>query len=99
VSKSRVELWKKEIEDNARYHHYIGYDGKKYPRIKYGEENEFFTTKNLTDRINWAYLDYEYCDDCGAKRGEYHLNLCDLEVCPVCGGQLLSCGCVEYVAS
>ena len=32
------------------------------------------------------------CPDCNAKPGEKHGNSCDFETCPVCGGQLLSCG-------
>ena len=35
------------------------------------------------------------CHDCGAKEGELHNWGCDMEVCPFCGGQLISCGC-EY---
>ena len=31
------------------------------------------------------------CGDCGAKMGEYHMLYCDLQRCPICGGQLLSC--------
>ena len=33
------------------------------------------------------------CHDCGAEVGEYHLENCDTERCPKCGGQLLSCDC------
>lgn len=33
------------------------------------------------------------CHDCGAKEGEYHLPGCDMEKCPFCGGQLISCNC------
>ena len=33
------------------------------------------------------------CHDCGAKEGEYHLPGCDMERCPFCGGQLISCDC------
>lgn len=33
------------------------------------------------------------CGDCGAPYGTPHHPNCDIEQCPVCGGQLLSCGC------
>lgn len=35
----------------------------------------------------------ETCHDCGAKEGQLHHLGCDMERCPKCGHQLISCGC------
>ncbi len=34
------------------------------------------------------------CHDCGAKEGQLHQLGCDMEKCPFCGGQLISCDCL-----
>jgi len=57
-------------------------EGKEYKRIPYGSEVYFDIETS-----------HEYCPDCAAAVGEFHYELCDIEVCPKCGGQKLSCGC------
>ena len=36
-----------------------------------------------------------FCHDCGAPDGGYHHPGCDMERCPRCRGQLISCGCLD----
>ena len=33
------------------------------------------------------------CGDCGVEVGGLHHLGCDIQCCPCCGGQLISCGC------
>jgi len=35
------------------------------------------------------------CHDCNVTKGNYHHPGCDMEECPKCHGQLISCGCIE----
>jgi len=32
------------------------------------------------------------CADCGVRVGQFHKAGCDAEVCPICKGQLITCG-------
>lgn len=55
-------------------------DGDRLPAIIYGQEMSGI-----------CYTDP--CHDCGAQLGAYHERGCDMEECPRCHLQLLSCDC------
>ena len=44
------------------------------------------------DRIRDRFKDH-MCHDCGAFPGEAHEPGCDVERCPICGGQMIACAC------
>jgi hypothetical protein len=49
---------------------------------------------------NTTYFDVnKRCHDCGIinKRGNIHHAGCDMERCPICKGQLISCDCWEKI--
>lgn len=56
--------------------------GKLYYPIKVGDEGD------------WYYGEKDAkCGDCGHGCGEMHDLNCDIQRCPSCGGQMLSCDC------
>lgn len=52
------------------------------PAIAYGSEVE-----------KWGAESGQPCYECGVVAGEYHVSGCDVERCPRCLKQLISCGC------
>ena len=59
--------------------------GKRYARIRFGDEED-----------DWGANDGP-CGDCGALKGQYHKQECDVERCPCCGRQWITCGCEDQV--
>ena len=68
-----------ELESNGCTVDSVYCDGAVYKRIRYGDE-----------QFDWAD---DRCHDCGALPGECHHYGCDVEECPICGEQLISCDC------
>jgi hypothetical protein len=51
----------------------------------------------LNGQEKWVEgMEQRVCHDCNAKPGQYHHPGCDVERCPRCGGQMISCFCHEH---
>jgi len=84
---SKCQDCKNEMLDHKSCFKRVYSDGKRlYNSIPYGEGEE-------TKYIDVDSPDYRYCHDCAVKKGQQHHYGCDMENCPKCGGQLISCGC------
>lgn len=96
VLKEDIEGFKKDILEAQQHPCFIDKHGNIIKRIPFGQEEAFHKGLEVSDHDSYytptIYL-WDYCDDCGAAQGEYHLLNCDLELCPICGGQALTCDC------
>jgi hypothetical protein len=59
--------------------------GQTFDRIPYGDPRTAIE----------GFGEPERCHDCNVAAGGIHHRYCDNELCPACGGQLISCGCVR----
>lgn len=57
--------------------------------IRYGSEDRLKYNKFFDPLV------HERCHDCNVKIGGIHHPGCDMEECPKCHKQLISCGCVD----
>lgn len=69
--------WQRVIDEEQKKTKWV-IGGKVYPRIPYGSD--------------WEKV-RGICHDCEVRTGQYHVDGCDMEKCPCCGGQLISCDC------
>ena len=77
-----VDYWPARILEAQTQAHYVIF-GKELGRVRYGSEEE-----------DWG-ADKRPCHDCRVIKGQFHVVGCDVERCPVCGGQVIGCDC-EY---
>jgi len=73
--------------------------GRRYRRVRYGQEIRYWKRSAFRGEITkefevrWKENIKSPCHDCTVVVGELHLDGCDYEACPRCGGQYLGCEC------
>jgi len=80
--------WQEKIDLSQQITHFHA-NGVAYPRIPFGGEAVYMEFLGEPD--------YTHCGDCAALIGQLHVchphGSCDIEECPKCHEQLLSCDC------
>jgi hypothetical protein len=64
---------------------YVGPDGTVLPAVPFGRETGAMRYVEAEGRPT--------CGDCASILGQAHHEGCDVEQCPACRGQRISCGC------
>ncbi|MDD4856440.1 MAG: hypothetical protein PHU41_11435 [Sulfuricurvum sp.] len=100
------KLWKRESELLSDFkNEWVEYRGQKLPNylpLEIVLSQKYTALRQKTNSgykyysrqvygINNEFPEHDTCDDCGVKKGEYHLDMCDIERCPICHGQLMMC--------
>lgn len=76
-----IRRWPTEIL-NAQSETTVELYGREYERLAYGMEP------------GWEMYATYPCHDCAVQAGQLHVPNCDVEACPRCFGQLITCGCL-----
>jgi len=79
-----VSWWVEKIEAAQKYPKYA-INGTEFERVRYGSESVSYGAEERS------------CHDCAVVAGSYHVPSCDVEECPNCHEQAISCGC-DYSA-
>ena len=74
------ETWKRRLWE-AQKETTIIIGERTLARIRYGREGR-----------EWGHASRP-CHDCEATEGQYHVRGCDVERCPACRRQMITCGC------